>query len=49
MKKYLLILSLTTMVFACSKSNEVISDEIAFNDAIVMTETITPMTEASLS
>ena len=49
MKKYLLILSLSLMVFACSKSNEVISDEIAFNDAIVMTETITPITETSLS
>jgi hypothetical protein len=49
MKKFLLILSLSLMVFACSKSNEVISDEIAFNDAIVMTETITPLTETSLS
>lgn len=49
MKKYLLILSLSLMVFACSKSNEVISDEIALNDAIVMTETITPLTETSLS
>jgi len=49
MKKYLIILSLSLMVFACSKSNEVIADEIAFNDAIAMTETLTPLTETNLS
>ena len=49
MKKYLFILSLSLMVFACSKSNEVNADEIAFNDAIVMTETVTPLTETNLS
>jgi len=49
MKKYLFILTLAMMVFACSKSNEVISEEIAFDDAIVMTESITPLTESNLS
>ena len=49
MKKYLTLFSFVLMALACNKSEELTFDEIAFNDAIALTETTTALTETVLT
>lgn len=49
MKKYLTLFSFILMAFACNKSEEVPVNEIAFNDAIALTETTTDLSESVLT
>ena len=49
MKKYLTLFSFILLTFACNKSEEVAVNEIAFNDAIALTETTTALSESVLT
>lgn len=49
MKKYLTLFSFILLAFACNKSEEVAVNEIAFNDAIALTETTTALSESVLT
>ena len=49
MKKYLTLFSFIVLAFACNKSEDVAVNEIAFNDAINLTETTTALTETVLT
>ncbi|MFM2014943.1 MAG: hypothetical protein RIQ51_433 [Bacteroidota bacterium] len=49
MKKYLTLFSFILMALACNKSEELVKDEIAFNDAIALTETTTDFSESVLT
>jgi hypothetical protein len=45
MKKYFTLLSFITIAFACNKSEELAINEIAFEDAIELTELTTSLSE----
>jgi hypothetical protein len=49
MKKYLTLFSFILMALACNKSEDLAIDEIAFNDAIALTESTTALTETVLT
>lgn len=49
MKKYLTLFSFILMTLACNKSDNLDINEIAFNDAIALTETTTALTETVLT
>lgn len=49
MKKYLTLFSFILMALACNKSDNLDINEIAFNDAIALTETTTALTETVLT
>ena len=49
MKKYLTLFSFILMALACNKSETLVENEIAFNDAIALTETTTALTETVLT
>jgi hypothetical protein len=49
MKKYLTLFSFILLAFACNKSEDVAVNEIAFNDAIALTETTTALSESVLT
>ena len=49
MKKYLTLFSFILMALACNKSDNLDINEIAYNDAIALTETTTALTETVLT
>jgi hypothetical protein len=49
MKKYITLFSFILMALACNKSDDLVINEIAFNDAIALTETTTALTETVLT
>lgn len=49
MKKYITLLSFITIAFACNKSEELSINEIAFEDAIELTELTTSLSEPILT
>jgi hypothetical protein len=49
MKKYITLFSFILMALACNKSETLVENEIAFNDAIALTETTTALTETVLT
>jgi hypothetical protein len=49
MKKYITLFSFIFMAFACNKSDELVINEITFNDAIALTESTTSLSETVLT
>jgi hypothetical protein len=49
MKKYLTLFSFILLAIACNKSDDLVINEIAFNDAIALTESTTALTETVLT
>jgi hypothetical protein len=49
MKKYITLFSFILMALACNKSDNLDINEIAYNDAIALTETTTALTETVLT
>jgi len=49
MKKYLTLFSFILLAIACNKSDDLVINEIAYNDAIALTESTTTLTETVLT
>jgi hypothetical protein len=49
MKKYITLFSFILMALACNKSDDLVINEIAFNDSITLTESTITLTETVLT